>query len=99
MFSVSAVPSDWKRGVLTPVFETGAAGNVSNYRPISLTCVPSKVMERITASQMYTHFKANGILHSAQHGFCEGRSTCTHLLKSFNYWTSSIQDKHNVTVA
>ena len=48
---------------------------------------------------MYTHFKANGILHRAQHGFCKGRSTCTNLLESFNDWTLSIQDKHNVAVA
>ena len=99
LFSVSAVPPDWKRGVITPVFKKGVAGNVSNYRPISLTCVPSKIMERIIASQMYAHFKANGIIHSAQHGFCKGRSTCTNLLESFNDWTLSLQYKHYVIVA
>ena len=78
LFSVSALPSDWKRGVITPVFKKGVAGNVGNYRPISLTCVPSKITERIIASQMYAHFKANGIIHSAQHGFCKGRSTLTY---------------------
>jgi len=41
------VPYDWKGGVITPVFKKGVAGNVSNYRPISFTCVPSKIMERI----------------------------------------------------
>jgi len=48
---------------------------------------------------MYTHFKANGILHSAQHGFCKDRSTCSNLLESFNDWTLSIQDKYNVAIA
>jgi len=42
LFSVSAVPSDWKRGVITPVFKKGAAGSVCNYRPISLTFVPAR---------------------------------------------------------
>ena len=99
LFSVSAVPSDWKRAVITPVFKKGVTGKVCNYRPISLTCVPSKIMERVIACQMYDHFKAHGILHRAQHGFRSGRSTSTNLLESFNDWILSIEYKHSVTVA
>jgi len=43
-----------------------------NYRPISLTCVPSKITERVIAVQMYEHFKANSLLNSAQYGFYRG---------------------------
>ena len=86
LFSVSSVPSDWKRGVIIPVFKRAQQAMFVT----TLTCVPSKIMERIIAGQMYTHFKANGILHSAQHGFCKGRSTCSNLLESFNDWTLSI---------
>jgi len=60
LFSVSVVPSDWKSAVITPVYKKGVAGNVCNYRPISLTCVPSKIMERVIARQMYEHLKAHG---------------------------------------
>jgi len=85
--------------VITPVFKKGAADSACNYRPISLTCVPSKIMERVIAVQMYEHFKANSLLNSAQHGICRGRSTCTNLLESINDWTLSIQYRHSVTVA
>jgi len=74
-------------------------GKVCKVPPISLTCVPSKIMERVIACQMYGHFKAHGILHRAQHGFRSGRSTSTNLLKSFNDWILSIDYKHSVTVA
>jgi len=97
LFSVSVVPSDWKSAVITPVYKKGVAGKVCNYRPISLTCVP--IMERVIARQMYEHLKAHGILHRAQLGFCNGRSTCTNLLESINDWTLSIEYKHSVKVA
>ena len=99
LLSVAFVPDIWKKAVITPVFKKGVAGNVCNYRPISLTCVPSKIMERIIAQQIYNHLSRNNILHHAQHGFCKGRSTCTNLLESFNDWTISIQYKHSVTIA
>ena len=43
LFSVTKVPVKWKEAVIMPVFKKGAAGNVSNYRPISLTCVTAKL--------------------------------------------------------
>ena len=59
LLSVAAVPAEWKRAIITPVFKKGPAGNVCNYRPISLTCVPSKVMERVIAQQIYDHLMSN----------------------------------------
>jgi len=98
LLSVPAVPDEWKQAIITPLFKQGATGTVSNYRSISLTCVPSKIMERVIARQMYCFFKQNKILHKAQHGFVKGHSTCTNLLKSINDWTLSVNDKHGVTV-
>ena len=45
MLSVGHVPSDWLRAVIVPVFKKGVAGKLENYRPISLPCVPSKILE------------------------------------------------------
>ena len=97
--SVAAVPVEWKRAIITPVFKKGPAGNVCNYRPVSLTCVPSEVMERVIAQQISDHLMSNNILHHAQHGFCKGRSTTTNLLESLNDWTLSIQYRHSVKIA
>jgi len=98
LLSVSEVPKDWKGAIITPVFKKGAAGEVSNYRPISLTCVASKLMERIISSQIFDYLLANNILHPEQHGFFRGRSTCTNLLESLNDWTFSVQYKRSITV-
>ena len=47
---------------------------------------------------MLQFFLDHNILHSAQRGFCKGRSTCTNLMKCMNDWTLSIQYKRLVTV-
>ena len=98
LMSVGAVPPVWKTAIITPVFKKGTAGNVNNYRPISLTCVPCKIMERIISQKIYQHFINNNVLHHAQHGFLKGRSTCTALLESMNDWTLSVQYKRLTTV-
>ena len=59
LLSEAAVPEEWKQAIITPVFKKGAAGTVSNYRPISLTCVPCKIMERVISQQMCRHFNDN----------------------------------------
>jgi hypothetical protein len=88
--SVALVPDEWKTAIITPVFKKGDAASVSNYRPISLTCVFSKLMERTISYKIYQHLKANNVLHAAQHGFIKGRSTCSNLLESLNDWTKYI---------
>ena len=51
--SVGYVPCEWLNAVIVPVFKKGTAGQLCNYRPISLTCVPSKIMERMLSCRIY----------------------------------------------
>ena len=41
------LPSEWKTHCIIPIFKSGNKSIVSNYRPISLLCIVSKVLERI----------------------------------------------------
>ena len=45
--SSSSFPKQWKHHLITPVFKSGDKTTVSNYRPISLLCSTSKVLERL----------------------------------------------------
>jgi len=95
---VAYVPPDWKMAVMTTVYKTGASYDCCNYSPISVTCVISKLFERVVANKVRDHLISNNMLHPAQHGFMNGRSTCTNLLESANDWTFYLQDKHQVVI-
>ena len=84
--------------MITPVFKKGAVSDASNYRPISLTCVASKIMERIISRQIFDHLVVNNILNAEQYGFFRCKSTCTNLLETLNDWTFSVQFKNSVSV-
>jgi len=77
--------------MIVPTFKKGPTGIVSNYWPISLTCVASKIMELVIARRIYEHLYSNSQLSHMQHGFVKGRSTCTNLLETMNDWTLSVQ--------
>ena len=74
------VPNDWKQANITPVFKKGERFKASNYRPVSLTCICSKLMEHVVVSQMMSHFDKHDILVDCQHGFRKQRSCETQLL-------------------
>ena len=76
----STVPDDWKKANICPVFKSGKRDEPSNYRPISLTCVTSKLLEHIISTSMWAHINKNDLLTNYQHGFRKNFSTTTQLL-------------------
>jgi len=96
--SVGFVPSEWLNATIIPVFKKGVSGKTNNYRPISLTCVLSKIAERILSRRIFGHLQCNNILHSSQHGFCKNRSTTTNLLESLNDPTLTLLSKDQYVV-
>src|SRR5207253_10310654 len=84
------LPSDWKSTRITPIFKKGDSSDPKNYRPIVLTCVPCKIMERLIRDEMLSFIKANNLLLDDQFGFVPGRSACLQLLSVLDDWTSSI---------
>ncbi len=74
-YSSGTLPSDWKLANIVPVHKKGSKSDVENYRPISLTSLVVKVMERIVRDQLMQ--KCNNLLDPRQHGFLAGKSCST----------------------
>ncbi|KFP28390.1 hypothetical protein N325_12578, partial [Colius striatus] len=53
------VPSDWKSTNVTPIYKQGRKDDPGNYRPVSLTSVPRKMMEQIILSCIKQHMQDN----------------------------------------
>ena len=92
------VPPVWKLAYIRPILKSGDSSLVSNYRPISLTCILSKVMESVIKDQMMDFLLSNNLISKHQHGFLSGKSTCTQLLESLQDWIVALRAKSCVDV-
>lgn len=72
--SQGVVPADWKTSNVTPIFKAGDQSLASNYRPISLLSLISKVLERLVHRELLEYVVSNDLLSDCQHGFRPGSS-------------------------
>ena len=82
----SQFPDPWKIARVSPIFKDGDKTEKSNYRPISVLPVVSRLFEKLVFSQLYRYLNDNCFINSNQSGFRELHSTVTCLLKNTDDW-------------
>ena len=74
------VPFEWKEANIIPLFKKGSRNKSENYRPVSLTSVICKLLERLFKDHMVDFLVKHKLLNSSQHGFLKARSCLTNML-------------------
>ncbi|PKU27164.1 rna-directed dna polymerase from mobile element jockey-like [Limosa lapponica baueri] len=86
------VPEDWRKANITPAFKEGKMENLGNYRPVSLTSVPGKVMDQFVLGVISKHVEEQEVTGSGQHGFTKGKSCLTNLIAFYDVITRRLDE-------
>ncbi|CAM5118909.1 unnamed protein product, partial [Natator depressus] len=92
------VPDEWKKANVVPIFKKGKKEDPGNYRPVSLTSVPGKVMDQVLKESILKHLHERKVIRNSQHGFTKGRSCLTNLIAFYDEITGSVDDGKAVDV-
>ena len=87
----SKFPFSFKCVNITPIFKNESRNHKTNYRPVSILPVVSKIFEKIMNNQLSTYFEE--ILSKFQYGFQKGFSTQHCLLLMFEKWKHAVNNK------
>ena len=92
------VPRSFKQANVIPIHKKDLKTLVTNYRPISLLSIMSKVLEKIVFKYVYNFFKDNFILSAFQSGFQSGKSTVTQLIEVYHKFCQAVDSGKEIRV-
>ena len=99
IWRTQSFPEDWTNAITIPILKPGKESkHTSSYRPIALTNVLCKIMERLVNKRLCDFLEENEYLHPMQSGFRKGRNTLHNLLHLEHDVKLSLSD-NNFTVA
>jgi hypothetical protein len=68
-------PDCWKVASVSPIYKSGPKSSPSNFRPISLLSVFTKILEKLVNIRLSKYIEKNHLISSCQFGFRTGKST------------------------
>ncbi|VDM06541.1 unnamed protein product [Schistocephalus solidus] len=60
-----ALPTEWKIANITPIYKGGERTSPNSFRPVSLTSICCKMMEKIIKTELMRHLEENNLLQLA----------------------------------
>lgn len=94
--NTSKLPEDWKKAQISAIFKKGNKSQAKNYRPVSLTSIVCKTLEKIIRDHIVNHMNKNKLFSDKQYGFIKGRSTTLQLLEVLEKWTKALDEGFEV---
>ena len=90
------LPKDCKSFLVVPIPKKGDHSDPSNYHPISLLPVLSKVLEHHMSNLLYDHILVHSPISTSQWGFLPGRSTTDSVLSATHEWHLTLNSSSEV---
>ena len=87
---------EWSLANICPLFKKSDRSLAYNYRPVSLTCVPCKLLKHIVCSNIMAHLDEHKLLSDRQHAFRKGHSCETQLTTVINDWAKILDNRGQV---
>ena len=97
--STGVIPEDWRQANIFALHKKGSKELPENYRPISLTSICSKMLERIVFSNVSHFLESHNILTPRQHGFRRGYSCESQLILAIDDWAQAIDQGLQTDIA
>ena len=92
-------PDIWKVARVTQVLKSDQKSNLSNYRPISVLSVSSRLLEKLEHDQLYDFLRASEVLSKNQCASRKLHSTITSMLNIRENWYKNVDErKLNVSI-
>ena len=89
-------PNSWRFAKISPIFKKRHRTLRSNYIPIFLTSVTSKILEKIIRDELLRHLIEIRLVNKAQHGFVTSKRCLGNLLETLDFITSSLVEVNSV---
>ena len=92
------IPKEWSLANILPLFEKGDRSLACNCHPVSLTCIPCKLLEHTVCSNIMAHLDEHELLSDRQHAFRKWHSCETQLTTVINDLTKILDKKARLTL-
>jgi len=96
-WGMGKVPEDWRKANVTHL-QKGKKDDVENYRPVSLTYVPGKVVELFILDVISKLVEEREVIRHSQHGFTKGQSCVINLIAFYAVMTIWVDEGKAVDV-
>ena len=96
-FTEGCVPKLWKDANISALYKNkGDKSETTNYRPVSLTCLPSRLCEKTVRDTIMKHMNDNNLFSTCQYGFRNKRSCILQLLDVLDDWTKYYDENKQI---
>ena len=95
-YDTGVLPKAWKTAEVKALYKKGDKMHSKNYRPISLTCILSKLFEKLMRNHILDHVYE--YICTEQHGFLPKRSCLSNLLDCIHHAYEILEENESIDI-